>query len=249
MSLNKVTLGEVVKKQYLYKFKAYSGVYISLMVIQAIALLFSFNAISSYGTSNGSVSIEIKYYSVDTVMVLTMLWSFITSILVTTKAYRNDDFTFITNRLSGDLSNFAFLSTIGLIGAITSLLSSFLLKVIVYILPSTEVMYFSNIQTSPTVLIKGFLAAYLYMLLFAAIGYLVGNLIQLHPLVKVVLPIAFFGLLLFGGIIGRVDIVASVFGFFFTEASFSLFIIKVVITIAVLVYMSAFIYGRSEVRS
>jgi len=249
MSLNKVTLWEVVKKQYLYKLKAYSGVYTSLMVLQAIALLFAFNAMNSYGTSSESFSIDIKYYSVDIVVGLTMLWAFISSILVTTKAYRNDDFTFVTNRLSGDLSNFAFLGTISLLGAISSLLSTFLLKVMLYFLPSTEVMYFSTLQTAPSVIVKGVLATFLYMFLFAALGYLVGTLVQLHPLVKIVLPVVFFGLLLFGGLIGRVDIVPSVLGFFFTEASFFLFFIKVIITAAVLLYMSAIIYGRSEVRS
>jgi hypothetical protein len=249
MSLNKVTLGEVVKKQYLYKLKAYSGVYTSLMVIQAIAILFAFSAMNSFGTSSEAFSLDIKYYSVDVVVGLTMLWAFISSITITMKAYRNCDFNLVTNRLSSDLSNFTFMGTIGLLGAITSLLSSFLLKIILYFLPSTEVMYFSTLQTSPSVILKGFLATFLYMLLFAALGYLVGTLVQLHPMVKIVLPVLFFGLLLFGGILGRVDIVASFLGFFFTEASFFLFFIKVVITVAILLYMSAIIYGRSEVRS
>ncbi|MCA1320636.1 hypothetical protein LC085_12005 [Bacillus tianshenii] len=249
MSLNKVTLREVVKKQYLHKLKAYSGVYTSLMVIQAIALLFAFNAMSSFGTSSEAFSLDIKYYSVDVVIGLTMLWAFITSITVTLKGYRNFDFNLVTNRLSSDLSNFAFLGTVGLIGTITSLLSSFLIKVILYVMPSTEVMYFSNMQTSPAIIIKGAIAAFLYMILFAALGYLVGTLVQLHPLVKVVLPVVFFGLLLFGGIMGRVDIVASVFGFYFTEASFLLFLVKVLITVASLLYVSAMINDRTEVRT
>lgn len=248
MSLNKVTLIEVVKKQYLHKLKAYSGVYTSLMVIQAIALLFAFSAMNSFGTSSEAFSLDINYYSVDVVIGLTMLWAFITSITVTLKGYRNCDFNLVTNRLSSDLSNFAFLGTVGLIGTITSLLSSFLIKVILYVLPSTEVMYFSTLQTSPVIIIKGAIAAFLYMILFAALGYLVGTLVQLHPLVKVVLPVVFFGLLLFGGIIGRVDIVESVLGFFFTEASFLLFLIKVLITVASLLYVSAMINDRTEVR-
>jgi hypothetical protein len=123
MSLNKVTLGEVVKKQYLYKLKAYSGVYTSLMVIQAIAILFAFSAMNSFGTSSEAFSLDIKYYSVDVVVGLTMLWAFISSITITMKAYRNCDFNLVTNRLSSDLSNFTFMGTIGLLGAITSLLS------------------------------------------------------------------------------------------------------------------------------
>lgn len=248
MSLNKVTLADVVKKQYIYKLKAYSGVYTSLVVVHVLALLFSINAFNSYGTHSDGLSINIKNYSIDMVIAFTMLWSFITAVTITTKAYRYDDFTFVTNRISSDLSNFAFLGTAAFIGTVTSLLSGFLLKVGLYLLPSTEVIYFSNIEASPVLIAKGIGATFLYILLFGAIGYLVGTLVQLHSLIKILLPVVFFGLLFFGGMIGRADILGAALGFYFTEASFTFFLLKILVTVALLLVSSIGIYGRVEVR-
>lgn len=44
MSLNKMSLGVIVKKQFQYKLKAYASVFSSLVVLQIIAILFHLEA-------------------------------------------------------------------------------------------------------------------------------------------------------------------------------------------------------------
>ena len=107
MSLSRTSLMEVVKRQYLFKLKSFIQVFMTLVVLQLLAMLFSFNGVGMMGSSNGSVEMDIQYYSADIVVVFTMLWAFITAILITTKAYRNDDFAFVTNRLSSNLIQYA----------------------------------------------------------------------------------------------------------------------------------------------
>ena len=134
MSLSRASLMEVVKKQYLFKLKSFIQVFMTLVVLQLLAMLFSFNGVGMMGSSNASVEMDIQYYSADIVVVFTMLWAFITAILITTKAYRNDDFAFVTNRLSSNLSNMLFLLTASILGGILAILSSYLMKVMMYLL-------------------------------------------------------------------------------------------------------------------
>ncbi|WP_078379868.1 hypothetical protein [Sutcliffiella halmapala] len=249
MSLTKVTLVDVVKKQYFYKLKAFSGVYTSLILVQLIALLFSF--VSSIGSSSSSSSegltVSASFYSVDMVISFTMLWAFITAINVTTKAYRNDDFTFVTNRLSSDLSNIAFLFTVSCIGALTALLSSFPLKIALYFTTEQPIHYTSLLAT-PGILFAGIGATILYNIMFAALGYLIGTLIQLHSILKIVLPVAFFGMFFGWVILGYADIISSIATFYFQEDSICLFIQKVFVTVIAFFSCSVLIFRGVEVR-
>src|SRR5699024_5729575 len=91
-------------------------------------LLFSLGGVGQGGSGSFEISINRHYYTVDYVIAFTMIWAFITSIQMTTREYRQDDFTFVTNRLSGNLSNIAFLFTASVIGGVLAVLSDFLLK-------------------------------------------------------------------------------------------------------------------------
>jgi hypothetical protein len=248
MSLTKVTLMDVVKKQYFYKLKAFSGVYTSLVVLQIIAFLFSLTAFSQFGSGSEDISVSVNFYSVDPVIGFTMLWAFITAIIVTTKAYRNDDFTFVTNRLSSDLSNFAFLFTVSIISASTALLSSFLLKVVLYFLPNYQAFYYTSLLTSPGVLLLGIITTFLYIFLCASFGYMIGTFVQLHSIIKTLLPVLFFGMLFFGGMIGQVNIIPAIAEFFFMESSIWLFFLKIIVTVFLMLASSVWIFRRVEVR-
>src|SRR4051812_32544192 len=98
MSLIRPSFISVVIKQFMYKMKAYSHGFVSLMIIQLLGLLVSFGGIGASGSSSENFEINLHFYSADIVIAITMLWGFITAILITTKAYRHDDFAFVTNR-------------------------------------------------------------------------------------------------------------------------------------------------------
>lgn len=245
MSLSRISLHEVVKKQYSYKLRSYNQVFMSLVFIQVLGILFSFNGVGMMGTSSNSFDISMHFYSADIVVVFTMLWGFITSILITTQAYRNDDFAFITNRLSSNLSNMLFLLTISMVGGLTALLSSHVMRILLYLIGRSEYLY---TPTDVSEWIIGFIATVLYILICSAVGYFFGTLVQLHKVFAVLLPVAFFGILIVGAGTMNETIIQKGSEFIFKEASLVLFIVKIGVLAALLFTGSALMSNRMEVR-
>lgn len=248
-SLNKVTFDQVVKKQFLYKLSAYSGVYISLIILQVIAVLFSLNGVGNSSGGSELISLNIHYYSANLIFIFTMLWVFIVSFIITSKSYRDEDFSFVTNRLSSDFSNVFFVVLASIIGTITALLSKYLLQVIVLFLPKFDSFYQSPVtMITGKFLILGTLTAFFYLLLCGAAGYFVGTLVRVSNIFKILIPVLFIGYLFFGAFISEVTGLANIVEFFYLESSFTVFVLKVLITVFVLFGPAVIIFNRKEVR-
>lgn len=249
MSLTRVNMAVIVKKQYRFKLKAYIQVLLSLIFIQVLALLFSLNGSASMGSTSGMLSVDLTYYSADFVVAFTMLWGFITAILITTKAYRNDDFVFVTNRATSNLANILFLLTASVIGGITAILSSFLLRVVVNIFMNGIFVKSTQVVSAPAEFLLGIYSTTLYIFLICAVGYLVGTLVQINKLFSVLLPAAFFGALILDGLNGKVGVIGKTFEFFYTESSLVIFAVKVIVTVGLLFAAAAGLSNRLEVKS
>ena len=227
MSLTQTSLVDVVKKQYVFKLKAYLPAFGTLVGIQLLAIFFSFGGVANMGTGNGDIEMNVTLYSADIVIVFTLLWAFITGILLTTKAYRYDDFAFVTNRVSSHLANVMFLVTASIIGGVCAILCRFPLKVYTYYFVNSE--YINLTSQSALELWMGILTTILYVLLLGAMGYFIGMLVQLNRLFIVVIPAVLIGTTMFGlNILGREFVVETV-NFFVKETSFSLFFVKVLV--------------------
>lgn len=247
MSLTEVSIADIVKRQYSYKLKGYLSVFTSMIFIQLLAMFFSAGGTSSMGTSSDSYSIDIKYFSGSLIIIFTMLWAFITAILITTKAYRNDDFTFITNRLSSNLSNIVFLVTASIIGGITAMLSGTLLKVVMYFVLKSHEMVGNT--TIPTELLFGMITTSFYLILLCSLGYFVGTLTQVSKIFVILIPTLFFGVLFLGyRIPGITNLGKWIQGFLLQETSIVQFIFKVLIISGLLFLLSVVFSNRMEVR-
>ena len=248
MSLTTVRLTSIVKKQYSYKLKAYAQVFWNLVFLQLLAILFSLNGVGMMGSSSESIDVEVHYFSVDMVVFFTMIWGFIIAIIMTTKAYRNDDFTFVTNRLSHNLSNLLFLLTASIIGGLTAIMSTYLLKVIIYFFVGQLTADSTSVVGAPVQFIWGIFTTSFYIFLFCALGYLIGTLVQIHKVFVVLVPAFFFGALFLLGVSGYSRIVSNIFGFIFSESSILLFMIKIVITSGLLFASAFLLSNRMEVK-
>lgn len=249
MSLKRISLQEVAKKQYLFKLKSYFGVFGTLMLLQVIAMVFALNGSSMYGTGSDQISMTIRYFSADMMIAFTLLWGFITSVLITTRGYRYDDFTFIANRLSSHLANIAFLVTISVFGGMTSMLSGFALKSILYYFRGFESLKTISLLDAPFEVFVGIGAAILYVLLVCAVGYFVGMLAQFHKILVLVIPAAGFGSLYIGAGQNEPPFILSVLNkHLFTESSFSLFAAKIIIISLILFSLSIVGSNRLGVR-
>lgn len=248
MYLAEVKLFDVVKKQFLYKLKAYLSVFSSLLIIQVVGMLLSMNGSGSMGmSSSNGYSLDISYYTGDIIIIFTMLWSFISAIIMTTKAYRNDDFVFVANRFSSNLSNICFLVFASIVGGITAMLSGILLKVVMYfILDDGNVM---GTAISFQELLLGIFVSILYVLLVASLGYLVGMLVQISKWFSVLLPAAFFGYSILSiNKNGEASIISETVTFFAQETILLFFLLKVIVTAIILFYVSIILSNKMEVR-
>ncbi|RWZ54682.1 hypothetical protein EQV77_13605 [Halobacillus fulvus] len=244
MYLTEVKTSDIIGKQFRYKFKSYIGVFSSLVIIQLLGLLFSLSGSRFSSSSAVGYQVDVQYYTVDIVMIFTIFWGFMSAMLLTTKAYREDDFAFITNRFSSNLSTIAFLAVISLIGSLTAVLSGFLLKVVVYLVESEPLLSLNRGGIASTYSLE-ILGAFVVVFLFATLGYAAGMIIQLHRLFIVVLPAIFLG----GSVwVATFDVPIDLFHFYFQEANFLLFLLKMVGTAGVLCAVAMLIANRLEVK-
>ena len=251
MYLTEPRLNDVVKKQLQYKFNSYTGVFTSLLVVQVIGIFLGLGADSNSSSFGETISIHRKTFSSDIVVMFTLLWAFITGILVTTTAYRNDAFTFVSNRFSHHLSSILFLLLASTFAGITAALSGSLIKFIALLQNSGVFIETPGLLNSPADFFLRIGTSIAYMILFAGLGYTIGSLAQRSMLV---VPLVFIGLFIvpfFTFSIAGSDsggFFEKVVSFYGSESHFLLFVLKVVFTVIFLFLLSALVTNQKEVR-
>ncbi|MCM3665160.1 hypothetical protein M3204_12150 [Mesobacillus subterraneus] len=247
MYLTKVSLWDVVKKQFRFKLKSFRGMFTSLMILQVMALLFSLSGEGGGGGGTDMFSYDMKLYSGNIITAFMMIWALISAIVVTTQAYRFDDYTFVANRLSSHLANILFLGWASIIGGITTVLASQSLKLSVFFLKDREF-----VESQPLTVLQmaeGLAATILYLFLFTAIGYLLGMLVQRNKIFMVIIPGFLFGSLFLNVLLASEStLVIDIGQLFVRETSFLLFTVKVLLTSALAYAISAWISNSLEVR-
>jgi hypothetical protein len=247
MSLTKVSLSSVVRLQYRYKLKAYTGVFMGLILVQVIGILLSIVGSMGSSFSNNVYTVEVSVFSPSLVIILTMIWAFLNAILMTTKAYREDDFTFVSNRLSYNLSNMAFLLTACVIGALTALLSSGIIQLLSYLTRDIDVFLTVTHDVTTSDYVAGAVVTLLYILLAATVGYLIGMMTQFNKRLIILLPVILVGLNYIAQRNGNTGFV-TIIEFYFMEYSFSIFLLKAMVTLLIGSGLAILLSNRLEVR-
>ena len=245
MSLKTINLAETVKKQFVFKLKANIDVFSSLVWIQLLAILFSLNGVASMGMGGTNLSVDVKYYSADLVIIFTMLWSFVTAITITTKPYRNHDFTFVSNRLSSSLSNILFLLTASFIGSITATLAGNLVKLLVSILFKQELFHF---YTGSLEFVLGIGVTIIYVFFLSSMGYLIGTLVQVSKGFIILIPVLFLGTIFLAASMHTEPLLIQIFQFYVFESSLLFFILKTLLTTVLFFVAAISLLNRMEVR-
>lgn len=242
MYLTESNVRDVIFKQYRYKLQAYLGVFTSLMFIQVLGMLFSFSGTGSMGGSAGTFSYDVRTYSGSLVAIFTLMWAFSNGISLTTKQHRYDDFNFVTTRQVSHYANALFLATASVIAAITGLLTTYVLRLLV-----TQVLKTPSVavdQISAIDVCKGLIGFFLYILLFASVGYFIGMLAQMNKIVAFLLPVLLIVVITIQAYLGGEGaLLVDIGRFYVLEASFLLFTVKSVIT-SVLFFLGACMLGN-----
>lgn len=250
MSLTETNLISIVKRQFLYKIKAHLGLFSSLAAVQFIVLLLTFGRAGSIGTGGNGMDFQIIKYSGDLVFIATLIWIFYISTLLSTEVYRNEDFTFVSNRMSSNLSNIGFLLTASVLGGVTSSLSGVLVRLMLYFTQGSHNIMGESFFLISRELLLGMGAAVLYMILISAVGYLIGILVRHSKIFILLLPGLFICALYLQGmsIDKSTTILAKLILFFVHENSLALFTAKALLTGVILFAGGILISNRTEVR-
>ena len=243
MSSQEVSLSSVTLKQYFYKLKAYSTLVNRLIILQSIALLISLAGVSTMSTGNGELNFSMKYYSANIALGYTFIWIFFVAIYLTTKQYKNMDFSLVGNRVSSNLSNIGFLLSACVFGGVIASLFNALLRVVIYFISDRSQIIMDGFYLAYPDLLLGIVVAILYMFLIAVIGYFFGVLTQINKIFAIIGPAVFLGLT--GG---NNEVLKIIFGFFTSEVSLSIFAVKIIIVSIVLFGFSVLLSNRMEVK-
>lgn len=242
MSLAEVSLSSIIFKQYIYKLKGNSGLVYTLIIAQLFGLLLSMGPKSGMSSGDEVLHVSVKTFSGDTTVFLSFAWIIVIAAILTTKQYQNMEFSLVTNRVSSSLSNIMFLLTCSSFAGITSTLMSVLYRVImVFTSDQASVIFNGTITTND--LLLGILVSSLYMILLAAVAYLVRLIIEVNKMFAIIVPVVFIGLLT-----TNTQFFGDVIKFYVLENSLALFTLKVLITAIILFGMSVLLSNRMEVN-
>ncbi len=248
MSLTEISFLQVVQKQYLFKLRSYTDLFLSLVAVQLIALLFTTaGMVGSSGIGWNNIAIKISFYSGTGIFIFSLFWMTVVSFVLTLPPYRHVDFSFVSNRLSSNLANLAYLLTATLVAALSTTLGSILVRNISYYFGEKKYLLSPNFGVSPTDFLTSLAVATLYLLLLSGIGYLAGSLIQLHRSLYTILPALLFAAFLFMASNSPHHLCKMVY-FYTLENSPALFVLKILISLLLLWGGAVLLSNQTEVH-
>lgn len=241
MSLIKSDLLSICKKQF--KFKVQTGAVFFVYVIAAnlISVLFSMSTTGMSSTSNGTYSMSIITSSTIPVIILSMFFTIYVTLLVNSKDFKNIDFTFISNRISSNISNIAFLITFVAYTSITTVLAGVLSRVMKYIIYGSTNIIENGFFLTPGELILSFCVIFLYILLISSFFYIFAVLVEISKLFFILIPSVIISLL-------RTGLFQDVLRFYINEHNLLAFSIKILLTTSFIFIISIFLSNNLEVR-
>lgn len=247
MSLSKISLPTVVRKQLQYKIKTNIGMFTSLVIVQGIALFFSI--VSPMHGLSGMDRVEIEYhqYNIFNVISFTTLWAFIHSIMMTTKKDWENSFPFVGNGISNDISNMVFLAGVSIVAGLLTVLSAFGVRAYTYYFKDEMLLMTTGFELTGNDILAGSIAMIFHLLFINAVGYFLGTVTRLHRLMPALLPVILGGTLIAYGMMNSY-LLMDLFEFYYGETNSVMFILKMIVTAAVLFACSLLISKRTEVR-
>nr|WP_106782243.1 hypothetical protein [Lysinibacillus timonensis] len=237
MSLNKMTFFQVVRKQVKWKCKAYSQSFITLIIIQVILSLLAFNGSGMSGTGTNDLQLDITFYSLDTLVIISCICAFITALLLQSKDNIQDDYSIVSSRITSSFSNSIFIIIYSFIATITTF-TSFYISVLMVQLISNTVLIREGVLINPI----QFMVVFFILLLAASSGFFLGAAFYRAKMLGI------------GIIILSIVVINNVFEeqlltllTFFFEQGYLLFILKGIVVAMVLMSLSILLHSRKEV--
>ncbi|EHQ89579.1 hypothetical protein [Desulfosporosinus youngiae] len=245
--VKKIPWQQIVLKQYLYKLKGHSGLIYSLIFTQLLGLLSSLGMRGSMSSGGEFIWVSVNTYSGDVILIFSFIWIIIVSSLIGSQSYRSIGFSVVSNRMTDHTSNIMLLLTSAVFAGVTGVLMSVGQRIIMIMTQSEGEFLVGELGIAPQNLLLGIFVASLYLILLAAITYLIQTISTLNKTSAIILGMV---ILTFG--FGYIRIFAfnfgNLMGFYISESSLELFVLKVFSTVCLLFGLSMFISKLMEVK-
>lgn len=243
MFLSNSGLTSVVLSQVKFKLNAYNGLIYSLIILQVLGILFGGVAGSSGTSINNNITISLNTSTIDISFIFVSLLAISVGNLITTKAYRYDDFSFVATRLSSSIANGIVLFIFSCFAGVTTYFSGYVMRVFLRVKSNGEFIESSSIFNDPLSFLLTIVAIITMLWMFSSIGYLAGTLFQKHKLLFFGAVVIVVMLLMTGN---WVRISASIF---VENGSLLILAIKTIIIAILFFATSTAISNRLEVRT
>jgi hypothetical protein len=242
MSLVKSNFMSVVKQQCIFKLHSFSKFFFIVITTQIIGMFFALtNAGGNISTSNEIYSLNLEKNSTMQVFIFTIACVIGATILLNLKEYKDMDFTFVSNRMSSNVSNIGFLITLSLFGATTSAISAVLVRTIKYLFAGGAKVIEVGFFLTPGEIMCSIGAQFLYVLLLSSVVYFCTVLTQKsNTFIVVILTVVV--------LLPQTSLRGSVIDFYIKEHSFIIFMIKTIITAVIFFSSSVLVSNNLEVR-
>ncbi|MCR6545673.1 hypothetical protein [Dehalobacterium formicoaceticum] len=254
MSLTETDFITLIKNQFIYKLKAHIGLLNRLAVAQLVILLLTFGRTGMSGSGGDSIDFEIQRYANYLFLIISMMGVTIIGVMLSNETFRNTDFTFVSNRLSSNLSNIVFLLTVSVVAGMTASLYGVVIRLLLYFTQGSENIIGENFFLAPKELLLGIFGAILYMILFSAIGYFLGTLTKssrsrfLLPVLVTLFLVTLVSLFIMIPNGSQTTIFSALYQFFAHEKNLFIFMVKILVIGGLLFLGSILVSNRREVR-
>lgn len=237
MSLTRPNIWRNIWQQFCWKLSVFGPTIYSIILIQALFTLLTFDGSGMSGGGNGVIAVYEKFYSMDFLLITGVLMFILIGWQLATKKIIDENFTIATTRFTAHASTSLFLLFLGAFSTITALSSVYMLTAIRGLIGDVEIM----MPLMPFHLNSLFIFFFV-MLMAGAGGYLLGSLVYTSKLyVVLVIMIGFFFTR------NYVENVERLF-MFYVEGTMLAFSLKAIVTTVILYALALVVKNRKEVR-
>ena len=242
MFLMKNNLMPIVKKQYLYKLQTCSRLFVVMIIFQIVGMIFSISGLSGMSaTSDETLTITFLRNTTIQIFIFTSACVIGGAINLNLREAKNIDFTFISNRISSNLSSIAILITYALFGAITFPLAACFIRIVKYLLIGSSNIIERGFFITLRELFCCSGTTFLYVLLFSSAAYFSTILVEKTRAFLIVLLAVIV-------LLPRTEFFTDIINFYGSEYSFLLFTVKVIFTSIIFFLASVLVSNNMEVR-
>lgn len=176
-----------------------------------------------------------------------LIWAFVVGWTLARPAFREMDFSFVSNRFTSHMSSILYIGFASVIGGLIGFFSLFLGKALYFLFYSTDSVVIAKPYTIKEILI-GVIVIISLTFLLASVGYFVGELVNWNQAFIFIIPALAIGNIVLDAKIGDTVGIGQLVMIFSTETEWSMLFLKV-LGFSVLIYtIVIFLTRRMEVR-